>query len=174
MPRPDLSKIPAFYHNYIQQVNGTDLMEAMKKQSKDIFIFLKSIPAEKRNFRYAKGKWSIKEMLQHILDTERVFAYRSLCIARKETASLPGFDENNYADNSKAKKRDWSEMIEELKVVRRSTEILYDSFDREQMATFGISNNNPISVSAIGFIMVGHINHHIKVIKERYLTNRVL
>lgn len=170
MPRPDLSKIPVFYHNYIQQVEGTDLMGAMKKQTNSIFNFLKSVPVEKRNFRYAKGKWTIKEMLQHIIDTERIFAYRGLCIARKETVSLPGFDENNYANNSKAKKREWNDMIEELKAVRRSSEIMYASFDREQMTTFGLSNNNPISVAAIGFIIVGHINHHIKVIKEKYLN----
>ena len=170
MPRPDLSSIPVFFHNYINQVDGTDLMGAMKKQTNAVFIFLKSIPTEKRNFRYAKGKWTIKEMLQHIIDTERIFAYRGLCIARKETNSLPGFDENSYANNSKAKKRDWNDLIEELKAVRRSTEILYNSFDREQMATFGMSNNNLISVAAIGFILVGHINHHVKVIKEKYLN----
>ena len=170
MPRPDLSTIPAFYHNYIQQVDGTDLMGAMKKQNNAIFTFLKSIPVEKRIFRYAKGKWTIKEMLQHIIDTERIFAYRGLCIARKETLSLPGFDENNYANNSKAKKRDWNDMVEELKAFRRSTEIMYASFDKEQMATFGVSNNHPISVAAIGFIIVGHINHHVNVIKEKYLN----
>lgn len=170
MPRPDLSKIPAFYHNYILQVEGADLMGALKKQTNSIFKFLNSIPVEKRDFRYAKGKWTIKEMLQHIIDTERIFAYRGLCIARKESVSLPGFNENNYASNSKAKKRDWNDLGEELKAVRRSTEILYASFDREQLGTFGVSNNNPISVAAIGFIIVGHINHHVHVINERYLN----
>ena len=170
MPRPDLSKIPIFFHNYIQQVEGNDLMAAIKKQNNSLFKFLKSIPVEKRDFRYAKGKWTIKEMLQHIIDTERIFAYRGLCIARKETVSLPGFDENNYAGNSKAKKRDWNDLVEELKAVRHATEILYASFDKEQMTTFGVSNNHPISVAAIGFILVGHINHHVKVIKEKYFN----
>lgn len=172
MPRPDLTTIPEWYHHYIQQVEGTDIVVAMKKQTPAIIRFFNNIPVEKRNYRYAKGKWTIIELLQHILDTERVFAYRSLCIARKETASLPGFDENNYADNSKAKKRDWPDMIEELKAVRRSTEILFASFDKKQLSTFGTANNNPVSVLAIGFILVGHINHHVKIIKERYINPR--
>ncbi len=169
MPRPDLATIPEWYHRYINQVEGNDLLAAMKKQTPAIFRFLNSIPPEKRNYRYGKDKWTIKEVLQHIIDAERVFAYRGLCIARKETVSLPSFDENDYADNAKVKKRDWADMIEELKAVRRSTEILFASFDKEQLSTFGIANNNPVSVLAIGFILVGHINHHIKVTKERYL-----
>ncbi len=169
MPRPDLSKIPVWYHGYIKQVEGNDPVTAMKKQTPVMLLFFGSIAPVKRDYRYARGKWTIKEMLQHIIDTERVFAYRALCIARKETASLPGFDENKYASNSKAKKRDWKNMMEELKVVRRSTEILLDSFDKEQMSTYGVANNNPVSVLAIAFILVGHINHHINVIKERYL-----
>ena len=171
MPRPDLAKIPEWYHRYIQQVEGNDLMVALKKQTPAIFRFLNSVPRVKRDYRYEKGKWTIKEVLQHIIDAERVFAYRALCIARKEAVSLPGFDENDYADNSKANKRDWADLIEEIKAVRRSTEILFASFDKAQMATVGIANNNPVSVLAIGFIMVGHINHHIKVTKERYLAH---
>ncbi|MDZ4810718.1 MAG: DinB family protein [Bacteroidota bacterium] len=169
MPRPELATIPEWYHRYINQVEGNDLVAAMKKQTPAIFRFLNNIPPEKRNYRYGKDKWTIKEVLQHIIDAERVFAYRGLCIARKETVSLPGFDENDYADNSKAKKRNWADMIEELKAVRRSTEILFGSFDKEQLSTVGIANNNPVSVMAIGFILVGHINHHIKITRERYL-----
>lgn len=169
MPRPDLATIPEWYHRYINQVEGNDLIAAMKKQTPAILSFLNNIPIEKRNYSYGEDKWTIKEVLQHIIDAERVFAYRALCIARKEAVSLPGFDENDYANNSKAKKRDWADMMEELKAVRCSTEILLASFDKEQLSTFGIANNNPISVLAIGFILVGHINHHIKVINERYL-----
>jgi hypothetical protein len=169
MPRPELSKIPEWYHGYINQVEGNDLVAAMKKQTPVILRFFRSLPSEKINYRYVKGKWTIKEVLQHIIDTERIFSYRALCIARKETANLPGFDENNYADNSKANKREWKEMLAELKAVRQSTEILFDSFDKVQILSVGASNNNPVSVLAIGFIIIGHINHHIKVVKERYL-----
>ncbi|MDZ4793824.1 MAG: DinB family protein [Bacteroidota bacterium] len=169
MPRPDLSTIPEWYHRYINQVEGNDPVAAMKEQTPVMLRIFNKLSVEKRNYRYAKNKWTIKEMLQHIIDAERVFAYRGLCIARKETASLPSFDENDYALQSKAKKRDWSDMMEELKTLRRSTEILFGSFDKEQMSTVGIANNNPVSVLALAFILTGHIYHHIDVIRERYL-----
>ena len=91
MPRPNLTTMPEWYHRYINQVEGNDLLAAMKKQTPAIFRFLNSIPPEKRNYRYGKDKWTIKEVLQHIIDAERVFAYRGMCIARKETVSLPSF-----------------------------------------------------------------------------------
>lgn len=169
MPRPDLAKVPEYYHRYINQVKGTDLHTVITQQTPAMLRFLKNIAPAKRNYRYAKGKWTIKEVLQHMIDTERVFAYRALCFARKDKTALPSFDENLYGDNAKAAKRDWADMIEEFKTVRRSTEILFRSFDKEQMNTYGTASNNPFSVLAVGFIIVGHVNHHIGVIKERYL-----
>lgn len=169
MPRPDLSRVTAFYHRYINLVKEDDLVTALKKQSDSFPGFLASIPAAKREYRYAEGKWTVKEMLQHIIDTERIFAYRGLCIARKEQASLPGFDENEYADNSKAGSRSWDDLVEEFKVTRRSNEILFSSFDNEQLETNGTANGNPVYVLSIGFMLVGHIEHHVNVLKERYL-----
>ncbi len=169
MPRPDLSRIPEWFHNYVNQVSENNLMEAMKTQTPVVIQFFESIPVAKRDYHYAEGKWTIKEVLQHIIDAERVFAYRGLCIARKDTTSLPGFDENDYADNAKVHKRNWDEMMEEFKAVRSSSEILFGSFDEEQLDTTGTSNNNSIYVLAIGFILVGHVNHHVTILKERYL-----
>lgn len=169
MPRPNLNRIPLWFHNYVNKVPENDLMEAMINQTPSFINFFEKIPVEKRDYRYAEGKWTIKEMLQHIIDAERVFAYRGLCIARNDTTPLPGFDENNYADNAKANIRDWDEMMEEFKVVRRSSEILFGSFDEEQLEANGTANNNPIYVLAIGFVLVGHVNHHLSILKERYL-----
>jgi len=169
MPRPDLNTVPVWYHGYIKLVKESNLMDALKKQTPSPIRFFNSIPPAKRNYRYAKGKWTIKEVLQHIIDAERVFAYRSLCFARKDSTSLPGFDENDYADNAKSTKRDWNEMMEELKAVRRSTELLFRSFNKDQLHFVGTANNNPVSVLAIGFIIAGHATHHITIIKERYL-----
>lgn len=169
MPRPNLNRIPLWFHNYVNKVPENDLMEAMINQTPSFINFFERIPVAKRDYRYAEGKWTIKEMLQHIIDAERVFAYRGLCIARKDTTPLPGFDENNYADNAKANIRDWDEMMEEFKVVRRSSEILFGSFDEEQLEANGTANNNPIYVLAIGFVLVGHVNHHLSILKERYL-----
>jgi hypothetical protein len=108
-------------------------------------------------------------MLQHIIDTERVFAYRGLCFARKDKTPLPGFDENLYADNASASKRDWPVMIAELKAVRRSSELLFGSFNKAQLNSIGIASNKPFNVLAIGFILVGHVKHHMNVVKDRYL-----
>lgn len=169
MPRPDLSRVPEYYHRYISQAKGTNVVTVIARQTPELIRFFKSIAPSKRNYRYAKGKWTIQEVLQHVIDTERVFAYRALCFARKDKTPLPSFDENLYGDNAKATKRNWADMMEELKAVRRSTELLFQSFDREQMNTYGTASNNPFSVLAIGFIIAGHMNHHVKVIKERYL-----
>src|SRR5687767_12428454 len=170
MPRPDLSRVPAYFHVYINQVSETELMDALKNQSSSFIQFLEDMPAEKRDFRYAEGKWTIKELLQHIIDAERVFSYRALCFARKDDTPLPSFDENVYADNSKAGNRNWDDLVNEFKAVRRSTEILFRSFDKEQLESGGIASGNPNYVMAIGFILAGHVNHHVKVIKERYLA----
>lgn len=168
MPRPDLSRVPAWYHGYINHVTEDDLMKVMKEQTVSFASFLENIPVEKQDFRYAEDKWTIKELVQHILDAERIFVYRALCFARKDATNLPSFEENDYAANSKAGNRDWNEMIEEFKTLRRSTEIMFGSFDEEQLDATGKSNNNPIYVLAIGFIIVGHVTHHVKVMQERY------
>ena len=169
MPRPDLDKVPSWYHGYINAVEGNDFLAAMKKQTPAFIRMLNKIPPAKRSFRYAKGKWSIQELLQHIIDAERVFAYRALCFARQDKTSLPSFDENEYAANSKAGKRDWNDLISEFRAVRLSSEIMFSSFDKGQLSSVGVANNNPVSVLAIAFILVGHIEHHITIIKTRYL-----
>lgn len=172
--RPDLSRIPQFYHIYISHVPQDDLAEAFRLQSPAFIKFIESIPPDKYDYRYADGKWTIKEVLQHIIDAERVFAYRALRFARKDATPLPGFDENLFADNAKADKRAWKDLVEEFKVVRKSSEYLFNSFDEDQLEAAGISYNNPVYVRAIGFVVVGHAMHHVKVLKERYLQNQLV
>ena len=169
MARPDLSRVPEWFHGYIAQVEGDNLLPALTQQHSTFVQFLENLPVEKREYRYGQDKWTIKEVLQHIIDAERVFAYRALCIARGEQQSLPGFDENEYAARSKAQMRNWDDMLEEFKAVRRSTEILFSSFDNEQLETAGISNGKQVYVLGIGFIIAGHLTHHLNIIKERYL-----
>ena len=167
--RPDLSRVPAFYHNYINQVPENDLPEAFNTQTPAFIQFMESIPPDKQDYRYADRKWTVKEVLQHIIDAERIFGYRALRFARKDATFLPGFDENTYADNAKADKRDWSSLVEEFKATRMSSECLFKSFDEDQLDATGTANNNSIYVLGIGFILVGHSLHHMKVLKERYL-----
>ncbi len=169
MSRPDLSTAPEWFHGYINAVKENDLTEALRNQTALFNTFFESLPVEKREFSYAEGKWSIKEIIQHIIDGERVFTYRALRFARKDETPLPGFDENTYADNAKTDKRKWDDLLEEFNALRRSTEILFNSFDEDQLNATGIASGNPVSVLAIGFIVAGHVNHHISIIKARYL-----
>lgn len=171
--RPDLSQVPAFFHNYINQVPQDNLAEAFRVQSPRLLQAFRQVPAEKRDYRYGEGKWTVKEMLQHIIDAERVFGYRAMCIARGESLSLPAFDENLYAENSKASRRNWDEMIEELECLRKSSEYLFLSFDDDQLDKRGLTNNNPIGVLALGYIVVGHAVHHTNVLEERYLSKKI-
>lgn len=169
MPRPDLTRVPDFYHNYINQVKEDDLLQAFKKNTEEFTGFLQSIPETKHDFRYAEDKWTVKELLQHIIDAERVFSYRALRFARKDEAHLPGFNENHFAKFSNAAERNWNDLVEEFKAVRKSTEYLFASFGPEQLDSEGIANTRSVYVLGIGFICVGHCMHHQNILKERYL-----
>jgi len=169
MPRPDLSRVPEFYHGYISKVKENDLMSALQNSTSELFSLLKAIPKEKHDYRYAEGKWTIKEVVQHMLDGERVFTYRALRFARKDDTALPGFDENLFAQTAKADKRNWNDMVEEFTALRKSTEAMFASFDYEQLEQTGIASENSIYVLGIGFIVAGHVNHHCQIVKERYL-----
>jgi len=169
--RPDLTQVPEFYHNYINQVPEDDIMKAFQNGSSSLIQFLENIPKEKQDHRYADGKWTIKEVLQHIIDAERVFDYRALCFARKDPSPLPGFDENIFAANAKADKRNWDDLLEEFKAIRRGSEFLFGSFDEEQLNSMGIANNHSNYALAFGYVLIGHSLHHMKVIKERYLNS---
>jgi hypothetical protein len=166
---PDLSRVPEFYHNYIRQVPEDDLMTSFKNQTTTFLDFINTIPREKIDFAYAPGKWTIKEVLQHIIDAERVFSYRALRFARKDPTPLHGFDENLFAKNAKVEKRNWNDLVDEFKSVRKATEWLYSSFDEEQLNASGTASNGSNYVLAFGYISIGHSLHHMKVIKERYL-----
>lgn len=170
MPKPSPNTYPVYFKNYVDQVPDEDLLTGFHNQSAIFREFLGSITEEKSNYAYDTGKWTIKEVLQHIIDAERIFNYRALCFARKETTSLPGFDENTYADNSNANRRTWQELVDEFSAVRSSTEFLYRSFTEEALNTSGISNNNPATVLSFGFITLGHFYHHKKILQERYLS----
>jgi uncharacterized damage-inducible protein DinB len=170
MPKPDLTAIPSFYHNYVQLVQEDNIVTALENNMAQTLAFFRGIPDEKWSHRYAEGKWSIREMVQHILDAERIFSYRALCIARGEIASLPGFDENNYAAASEADRRSKEELVEEFEAVRKATILLFRSFTEEQLSRTGIANNKPIGVNSIGFITAGHLMHHLNILQERYLN----
>lgn len=169
MPRPDLSRVPVFYHNYINQVPEDDLTTGFKNGTAAFIKLIESIPDAKHDHKYAEGKWTIREVLQHIIDAERVFDYRALRFARKDPTPLPGFDENLFAKTAKADKRNWDDLVNEFKSLRQSSEYLFGSFDKEQLEASGISNNHSVYVLAWGYIVIGHCIHHMRIIQERYL-----
>ena len=170
MPKPLPGTYFPYFKRYVDQVPEEDLSTAFNNQLPVIKDLLSSITEEKSMYAYDTGKWTLKELLQHMIDTERIFNYRALAIARKEAASLPGFDENTYADNSNANSRPWQTLVDEFLVVRQSTRFLYDSFTEEMLASSGVASNNPLTVLALGFTTLGHFYHHKKVMEERYLS----
>ncbi len=163
------TNVPGYFKVYIDQVTEKDLATAFKNQSLLIKELLPSITEEKSMYAYAPGKWTLKEMLQHLIDAERIFSYRAVCFARKEAAILPSFDENEYATNSLANNRSWENLVEEFVAVRRATIFLYNGFSDEMLSTIGRAGTNSLSVEQIGYITIGHFNHHQKIIRERYL-----
>lgn len=171
MAKPAPETYPEYFHHYVDLVIENDLSDAFANQRQVIEDFLPTIPVEKSDFSYAPGKWTLKEMLQHIIDAERIFCYRALAIARKESVSLPAFDEDTYALNSKASRREWAGLCEELKSVRRSSVLLFESFDLEMLNQSGVANNKSITVLALGFILIGHLYHHKGIIEERYIPD---
>ena len=173
MEKPDLSRIPAFYHNYVRQVQEPDLSSAFEKHEVLLISELRALPLEKWDYRYAEGKWSIKELVQHLIDGERVFCYRALRFARKDATELPGFDENLFNENARADRRNPTDLLEELSAVQRASTLLFRSFDEEQLEASGIANGNPVYVRGIGFIIVGHTLHHLNILKERYLQKHI-
>ena len=169
MANVDLSRVPLFYHKYIDQIKDAELAAAFQKHENVLDSILKDLPEEKWNYRYAEGKWSVKELVQHIIDAERIFCYRALRFARKDTAELPGFDENKFAEAAQAEKRNKEDLLDELNIVERSSAQLFASFDEEQLDQSGIANGNSVYVKAIGFIIVGHTIHHKNILLEKYL-----
>ena len=170
MLKTTLTNYPGYFQKYIDLVPDEDnLLTVFFIQTKLIKDFLETITEEKSNHSYAPGKWTIKEMLQHIIDTERIFSFRALCFARGEKASLPGFDESEYAANVDAGKRSWQSLKEEFIMVRQSSEYLFKSFGEEDLEKTGIANNNITSVLSMGLITLGHVYHHKNILVERYL-----
>jgi len=170
MPPIDFHRVPEFYHGYIRQVKAANLADAFEEHQQTSRAFLEAIPPEKWSYRYAEDKWTISELVQHMIDAERIFCYRALRFARRDGTPLPGFEENDYAAASHAHKRSPGSLMEELQVVQRGSALLFASFDAEDLASTGTANGKHVYVEAIGYIIVGHALHHLQVLKERYLA----
>ncbi len=168
MNRPQADEYPIFYKGYIDTVND-DVLASLEHQLESFPALLNEIPSDKAGFAYAEGKWTIIELVGHILDTERIMAYRALRIARNDATPLPGFEENDYVANAHFADRTLSSMAEEFEHLRKANLFLVRSFNETELERIGISNGKPISTRALVFIIVGHLNHHMRILKERYL-----
>lgn len=170
MSRPLPGEYPSYYEDYIQQTAGcNNLKELVTTFSHSIIQFFSGIPKEKENFIYAPGKWTPKDILQHIIDTERIMAYRMLTFARSDNKNLPGFDEQWYAERAIANNRSLKNLLDEFIALRQSTDCFLQSLPEPTLSLSGTANNYPITVNAIGFIIFGHLLHHQRVLEEKYL-----
>jgi len=169
MARPNPQDSAPFYHRYIDYVQGNSMAEVMANHVQQLKDFYNSLPEAKADYAYADGKWTIKDLLQHVIDAERIFAYRALRIARKDTTPLAGFEENDYAQVSNAANRTLQSLKDEFNAVRNSTDLMLQSFNEEQLNSTGTASNKSITTNAITFIIFGHLLHHQAVIEERYL-----
>lgn len=169
--KPRVGEYGEFAQKYIDNLpNDINLIEHLINNLNDLVALIEPLSEEKLNYRYDTNKWTIKEILGHIIDGERVFCYRALAYARGDKAVLPGFNENIYAEHSNVNSRDITDIIDELKSVRLATISLFKSFKLEYFEIVGNMVENQLSVSALAFIILGHCMHHMKIITERYLN----
>ena len=171
MNRPTETEYAPYYQSYVDQVSENDIMAVLRSELDDLGVLLGRVPAEKETYAYAEGKWTIREIVGHLIDSERVFGYRALCIARGEKQNLPGFDQNDYMQTAPYNQIELEDLLSEMRLVRLSNVAMFRSLDQEAWNRTGIANANEVTVRALAFIMGGHVRHHMNVLKERYLSS---
>ena len=161
----------AYFEHYIQlvAVKKRSIIENLLHSQQEFDSVLRNLPEEKHNFSYAAGKWTLKELIQHIIDTERIFCYRALCFARNDKTALPGFDQDLFVDYGNANQLNYFDLLDEMATLRKSSIQLFQSFTEEAMLHIGVASENEMSVRALGVLFSGHQMHHLNVVKERYL-----
>jgi hypothetical protein len=168
--RPEATEYGEAYAGYISKVPGADVLTFLEQQLDSIGPLIRSIDESKGNFRYEPGKWSTKEVLGHLIDSERVFSYRALVFARNDTHALPGFDQDPWIEHANYSNLSISDIASEFEAVRRSTIFLLRHLDRSAWERKGIANNKPMSARAAAFVIGGHTQHHLDVLRSRYLN----
>lgn len=167
--RPEKSEYAEYYEKYVSLVNG-DILSVLKQNKTETQNILTKISEEKSLFRYAEGKWSIKELLGHIIDTERIFAYRALRFARNDQTPIEGFDQDPYIENANFDNCKFTDLIAEFALIREANILMFQNLPENAWMRFGIASDNPVSVRALAFMLAGHEQHHINILKERYLA----
>lgn len=171
--RSQVNPMPAYFDRYINMTDDVTLDEAFQISLNEIDQFPLARWKALGDRVYAPGKWTVKDILQHLIDTERIFAFRALAFARGETQKLPSYSEDDYASAANAVSRDLESLVAELRAVRQSSRLLFQSFSETMLDAEGIGFKGPYSVRSIGFILTGHQRWHVKVLKEKYLNRNI-
>ena len=166
--QPLESEYAPYYQGYIAHVSEDEILPVLRSQLDALDVLLGRVAPERETYRYAEGKWSIREIVGHLIDAERVFGYRAFCIARGESQNLPGFDQNDYMLTAPYDRIDLEDLLAELRLVRLSNIAMLRNLDEEAWMRIGTANGNQVSVRALAFIMAGHARHHMGVLQERY------
>ena len=169
MTRPYLSDFPTFYQGYVKIIESDDILQTLKEQQNKTSSFFENLPEGKANYAYAEDKWTIKEVLGHLIDTERVFVFRALSFARGEEQPLPGFDENTYVPAGRFRDRTLQSLIDEYTTVRQASITFFENLREEDWAKTGIANKGNFTVNSLAYIIAGHNEHHLQVLTEKYV-----
>jgi hypothetical protein len=160
-----------YFEQYLKLVSkkNTSIVDNLEVSQIAFERLLRNLLKEKHCFSYAEGKWTLKELLQHIIDTERIFCYRALCFVRDDNMSVSGFDQDLFVTNSNANHSNFKDLLNEMAILRKGTIFLFNSFSKEYLLKIGVVSDNKISVRALGYLISGHQLHHLNTIKEKYL-----
>ena len=170
MQRPAAGEFDPYYDGYISQIkDGEDLLAVMERQPEELRSLFAQVSEDRGTHAYTEGKWTIKELLSHIIDGERMFAYRILRVSRGDETPIEGFEQDGYIENSNANNRPFADLLDEFDLTRRSNMLMFRNLSDDAGARIGTANNVRISARAIAYIMAGHVRHHENILKERYL-----
>lgn len=164
-----ITNFQEYFNRYIKQVDSLEPIAALEETLPEFISLLEKIDDEKGLYRYEEGKWSIKEVISHVIDAERVFAYRAMSFARNDQNNLAGFDDHLYTQNSGANNRSMEELLGELSILRKASIAMFKSFDDDMWTRIGTANNITIDVKSIAYLIAGHCRHHGNILQERYL-----
>jgi len=166
--RPDASEYAPFYHGYVSSVPDGNIVELLRSGGRELLEAIGRIPEDRGGYRYGPEKWSIREVIGHLIDAERIFSYRALRVARGDRTPLAGFEENSYVKTAGSDARTIADLARELAAVRESTVLLFESMPDEAWGRSGIASENEVSMRALAYIVAGHSRHHLRILRERY------
>jgi hypothetical protein len=170
MNRPETNEFDPYYNTYISLVEGDNVLPVLEAQPGELRSMFSDVPEEKGAFAYAEAKWTVKELLGHMIDGERMFAYRIFRISRGDKTPIEGFEQDDYIENAHSNERSFTDLLNEFELLRQANMLFFNNLKDDAWTRTGTANKREISVRAIAFIMAGHIRHHINILKERYLA----